>query len=568
MRFKYILLLLLLSSTLLFAKSVATITSLKGDVFIQRGSSMMAAKLGIKLSQRDRIITRGRSKAQIIFNDDTVISIGKNTDFSIKEYLYDEKKPTAQFSILRGAMRTITGQIGKIAPKRFNVRTANAVIGIRGTNFSIYAKKDGSQDIYCTFGKIGVTVNGVQSIVDQGFLAQVSDIGAIKVKAFNYKDLLKLQKENFGDSKSASTSKQEDKKSLRNLANSGQIDTTKVELVGPVSENIAKQNRDNIQLIAANEIDITSGSDDTLTPSEPDISKPEPSEPNVVEPEPGEPDEPGTPLPPPPSIPSDPVVTILYDEDGRHVTALDSINNDSSVDFEIYNDSQGDLKVSANLNINNSQINADLSVDSTPAYYNSKDDFAVAFTNVMIGSASATNILFDSELNEFTSKSDISADDDMSWGEWAVAVTFNDTNGDNISINDNGLWVSGKPTNSNLIGSYSLSYAAYSGEYRAYVNGVSGIVSGDATMAVNFAQDTANLNINNLPNHGSITYNMLIEDNNVVSYISNSTNSQSSANGTFYGDSGNSIGGTFTEHSSGVKVVDGVYQVSTTTELH
>jgi hypothetical protein len=148
-----ILSLLFILNISLYASAVGTITALSGSASILREGKSIDATLGAKLQQKDSIKTSDATKVQVIFSDETIISIGKNSNFSINEFLFEEgDAPSAKFGLLSGAMRTITGKIGKVAPDKFSVKTKTATIGIRGTNFSIFAAEDGSARVFCTFG--------------------------------------------------------------------------------------------------------------------------------------------------------------------------------------------------------------------------------------------------------------------------------------------------------------------------------------------------------------------------------------------------------------------------------
>ena len=196
---KKIILSLLLLNLSLLANSVATITAMRGDADIKRDGELIIASLGAKLEQKDNILTKDNSKLQVIFKDETIISIGKNSDFSIQEYLFeDNQAPVAKFSMLRGAMRTITGQIGNIAPQRFSVATETATIGIRGTNFSIFVEEDGSSSAFCTFGAISVVIAGTTHVVQQGFYIALSPKGEVTIKEFT-PEVLKEKKEKYFD---------------------------------------------------------------------------------------------------------------------------------------------------------------------------------------------------------------------------------------------------------------------------------------------------------------------------------------------------------------------------------
>lgn len=194
----YIIILFFLSIQL-SASTVATVSALKGSAEIQRITEIFPVKLGSKLENKDKISTSGNSKMQIIFLDETILSIGKNSNFSIEEYLFeDTKEPVAKFGMIEGAMRVITGSIGKIAPHKFSVQTRTATIGIRGTNFTVIVSRDGSLKVYCTYGAISVTYNSKVHIIQQSYFIHISPSGEIKLDSFNSSTLKKMKKEHFG----------------------------------------------------------------------------------------------------------------------------------------------------------------------------------------------------------------------------------------------------------------------------------------------------------------------------------------------------------------------------------
>ena len=191
---KIILFVLSLSLTLI-AKDVATITGVNGKAFIERDGAKIAVIIGTTLQEKDSVITNDKAKVQIIFTDETIVTIGKNSNFSISEYLFeDDQEPVVKFAMLKGAMRTITGKIGKIAPDKFTVTAKTATIGIRGTNFSVIVGDNDNTEVYCTYGAISVTVNGNENIVNQGFFIILLPDGKVETKEFKPKNLKEMKK--------------------------------------------------------------------------------------------------------------------------------------------------------------------------------------------------------------------------------------------------------------------------------------------------------------------------------------------------------------------------------------
>ncbi len=240
---KIVLIVLFLGATL-FSQDVATVTGLTGKAFVERSGKKIDVTLGFELGEKDTIVTNGKAKVQIIFKDETLVTVGKNSKFSIDEYLFEENQESvAKFAILKGAMRTITGRIGKIAPDRFSVKAKTATIGIRGTNFTALVDEDDTVRVYCTYGAISVTVNGVEYIVKQGYYITISPDGTVEIKSFTAQDLKEMKDENFG--------KSEFKRGDGSEEGMAQLDNTMEDDADLVIKDITETNADSIQTVTA-----------------------------------------------------------------------------------------------------------------------------------------------------------------------------------------------------------------------------------------------------------------------------------------------------------------------------
>ena len=242
---------ILLINTNLIANVVANITSIKGEALIKRNSENIDATLGASLEEKDSLKTGDNSKLQIIFKDETIISLGKNSNFSIEKYLFENnKKPVAKFSMIRGAMRTITGQIGKIAPRKFSVITKSATIGIRGTNFTIIVKPDNSIIAYCSYGAIDVNILSKKYIVRQSFLISISPNKQINIKEFSAKDLKNIKERYFKVKTTKHSSMSKTVKPNNQMDNDNeegeQLDLRVDDESGVIIKNITQDSSDNI----------------------------------------------------------------------------------------------------------------------------------------------------------------------------------------------------------------------------------------------------------------------------------------------------------------------------------
>jgi hypothetical protein len=168
----------LLFLTLSLFAGIGKVAALNGNAEVLRGGEQLNVSIGFELEEQDRLTTSDNTKAQIIFNDKTIISIGANSDFNIKSYIYKKssKKSKATFGFAKGIFKTITGKIGKINPDRFKLKTSNATIGIRGTAIYMNVAPNKPDFIACTHGKIDVTSNqfGGTVLVEKGNFTKVS----------------------------------------------------------------------------------------------------------------------------------------------------------------------------------------------------------------------------------------------------------------------------------------------------------------------------------------------------------------------------------------------------------
>jgi hypothetical protein len=90
---------------------------------------------GSEVQDGDTLVT-GNGRAQIRFTDGAYVSLQPNTEFGVREYRYDGRTDGTErglFALVRGAMRTVTGAIGRYNRASYQVRTPTATVGIRGT---------------------------------------------------------------------------------------------------------------------------------------------------------------------------------------------------------------------------------------------------------------------------------------------------------------------------------------------------------------------------------------------------------------------------------------------------
>ncbi len=159
------LLILLLITATLFA-SIGQVTALQGKAQLTRKTEQFNVTKGTKIKENDRLKTQERSKAQIILNDDTIITIGPNSSYLFERFR-EGSDPEVMMQLQHGFFKVVTGKIGKIAPHRFKIKTKAATIGIRGTQFMASVQND-EEKIGCIQGRIIVWTKDDEYTIEAG----------------------------------------------------------------------------------------------------------------------------------------------------------------------------------------------------------------------------------------------------------------------------------------------------------------------------------------------------------------------------------------------------------------
>lgn len=119
--------------------ATAIVQNATGDVKASVGSSAaFIVTQNATLESGMTVMTGDNSRVVMKFEDGQVVALNANTSFKINQYHFEQAKPEKNgivFSLLKGAMRAVTGLIAKNNPEAFTLHTPAATIGIRGTDF-------------------------------------------------------------------------------------------------------------------------------------------------------------------------------------------------------------------------------------------------------------------------------------------------------------------------------------------------------------------------------------------------------------------------------------------------
>jgi len=119
--------------------TVASVKTVRGASSIIRDKAPVEAKNGTRVLRGDLLKTGSDGSMAIVFRDDTLLSLGPNSEVAITEFLFSPAEGKLSFvtKIVRGTAACMTGIIGKLSPQSVRFETPVANIGIRGTRFAV-----------------------------------------------------------------------------------------------------------------------------------------------------------------------------------------------------------------------------------------------------------------------------------------------------------------------------------------------------------------------------------------------------------------------------------------------
>jgi hypothetical protein len=124
--------------------SVGIVRSVSTDAYILRNETSIEAKTNMKIMNGDVVKTGPNGSIGLIFDDDTIVSMGPNSEFAVEDFLFNpsEKKLSFVVRMFQGTFSYLSGQISKLVPGAVRLETPDATIGIRGTH--VLVKVEGS----------------------------------------------------------------------------------------------------------------------------------------------------------------------------------------------------------------------------------------------------------------------------------------------------------------------------------------------------------------------------------------------------------------------------------------
>jgi len=122
-----------------YAQDVGQVKNAKGAVHVEREGKRIPVSAGMPVRSSDTLVTGADGAVGVTFLDNTMVSAGPSTVFSIESYRFDSTTHDGQFdaSLKKGSLAVVSGKMVKQTPGSMRVRTPSSVMGVRGTEFLV-----------------------------------------------------------------------------------------------------------------------------------------------------------------------------------------------------------------------------------------------------------------------------------------------------------------------------------------------------------------------------------------------------------------------------------------------
>ena len=129
---------LLLIATAVSAAPVGSVTDLDGTLLVSRGDgSVKVLALGSEIEQGDTLASRKKTYVTMTMVDNSIVTLGPNTDIKIERYVYFKHTPDndgALIAFAKGSVRITAGVLGTRSGDTFTLATPTATVDMRGAS--------------------------------------------------------------------------------------------------------------------------------------------------------------------------------------------------------------------------------------------------------------------------------------------------------------------------------------------------------------------------------------------------------------------------------------------------
>ncbi len=148
---------LVVSPTISFAQTgVGNAGKVVNQVSGALKSKVRKIALKDQVYQNEKISTGSSSATEIVFKDETKLTIGPDSDVVLDNFVYKPGPVSGSLimTVSKGVMRFTTVKLSKTS---YLIKTPTATIGIRGTIFTVYVAANGATTVTVQAGAVSVS---------------------------------------------------------------------------------------------------------------------------------------------------------------------------------------------------------------------------------------------------------------------------------------------------------------------------------------------------------------------------------------------------------------------------
>lgn len=118
---------------------IGYIKTITDQTTITQSGDPVKASLGTPIYVGNVIKTDRNGTAGVTLKDNTILSIGPNTELKMEAYQFQPQTDKLQLNacLLKGTLHYISGVIAKLRPEAVTIKTPTGVIAVRGTRFLV-----------------------------------------------------------------------------------------------------------------------------------------------------------------------------------------------------------------------------------------------------------------------------------------------------------------------------------------------------------------------------------------------------------------------------------------------
>lgn len=119
--------------------AIGYVKTVTGEASVTTAGKVVKAEVGTPVMLGSKLKTGPKSSLGVTFKDETMMSIGADSELTVDEYLYApvQGKLKIGSKLSKGSLNYVSGVIAKLKPDAVTVSTPSGTIGVRGTQFLV-----------------------------------------------------------------------------------------------------------------------------------------------------------------------------------------------------------------------------------------------------------------------------------------------------------------------------------------------------------------------------------------------------------------------------------------------